>query len=379
MQRILYFDNAATTYPKPQSVYSAAFRGARYLAGNPGRSGHDLSLGSAQAVYLCREKIARLFGADPEGVVFTLNATYAINIAIKSVLKKGDHVLISDIEHNSVFRPVAALAKRGYITYDVYQAYSDPQLLLASVKSKLRPNTALLCACHHSNICSLTLPLKELCGFCAENGIISLIDASQSAGSVPINMKSCKADILCAPAHKGLYGIMGCGIAVFSDRYDFGKITRTVIEGGNGVNSYDPFMPDFLPERFECGTQAVPAINALSSGIDFINSVGIENIAAHYKRLYTIAHDRLSSIDGVTVHGGDKGSILLFSVRNRPSEYIGELLNKYGICIRSGFHCSPLAHKKLMTPNGACRISFGVFNTEKQTLELCNTLRSIIK
>ena len=381
MERILYFDNAATTFPKPVSVLERVNSAIRFRGGNPGRSAHRLSVAASDEVLDCREKVASFFGGGSDNVVFTLNATYAINLALKAVLKKGDHVLISDIEHNSVLRPVAALAERGFITYDIYKASSEPEEVLSSIRENLNKNTALVCACHHSNVCNLLQPIGDIGRFCRRHGIKTLVDASQSAGCFPIDIKNDDIDILCAPGHKGLYGITGCGFVIFGDKYDFGTDTNTFAEGGNGVASKELSMPSFLPERFEAGTLAVPAIAALSAGIDFVKGIGVDRIREHDRRLFRMAEYELSRIHGITVHDHTPGPILLVSADSLPSEELAARLDGHGICVRAGFHCAPLAHKKLGTPEkfGACRVSFGAFNTEKEVFELCRAFKNILK
>ena len=380
MERILYFDNAATTFPKPQSVISKVTNSIRYRGGNPGRSAHRLSLYAADDVLECREKVASLFGGTADSTVFTLNSTYAINLALKAVLKKGDHVLISDIEHNSVLRPIDAMAQNGLITYDIYSASFDHDEVLSSIRSKLTERTALVCVCHHSNICNILQPIGEIGRFCRKRGIKMLVDASQSAGCFPINMEADCIDMLCAPGHKGLYGISGCGFVLFGNNCDFGKETNTFVEGGNGIASKTMTMPDFLPERFEAGTLSLPAISALSAGIDFVNNTKMYRIRENDRYLFRFAEYELSRMQGLTVHNQTPGAILLVSAKKLPSEELASKLNEFGICVRAGFHCSPLAHQKLNTPQtGACRISFGAFNTESETKELCRAFKNILR
>ncbi len=379
MKKLIYFDNAATTFPKPLSVSAAAARVINTYCANPGRSSHRLSLRASEAVYACRERIAEAFGGKVENVVFTSCATHSINLALKSTLRAGDHVLISDIEHNAVFRPVSELARRGYITFDFYSSSLPLKRMLAEINAKIKPNTALICACHHSNICNVTLPIGEIGKLCRRKGILFLVDASQSAGSIKINVEKQCIDMLCAPAHKGLYGIPGCGFTVFSETPR--KISRfsTFIEGGNGIDSKNPFMPDFLPDRFEAGTLPLPAIDALSAGLDFVAKQGIENIYQKEKRLCALMRAGLSSIDGVNIHSKDDGSIMLFSVNGIKSESFAQMLDKHGVCVRAGTHCAPLAHKLLSTPeDGALRVSFGAFNTESEVIYFSDLCRRLV-
>ncbi len=380
MERIIYLDNAATTFPKPSEVISEVTSTLRSGCGNPGRSSHRLSLAAANTVYKCRSRIVSLFGGKEDNVVFTVNATGALNLAIKTTLRKGDHVLISDIEHNSVLRPVHSLKEKGLISYDIYTAFEDPDRQISELKKKIKPNTAMICACHHSNICNLTLPIKEIGAFCRKSGIIFLVDASQSAGILPINTENFYIDLLCAPGHKGLYGPPGAGFVIFGERFDE-QLTDTFCEGGNGVRSLSPLMPDFLPDRLEAGTLPLIPISGLSKGIDFINKFSPGTIFEKEKRLCTLMRDRLAGSNKIRFYDQKAGSILLFSVSGLVSEKVAAYLDEQGICVRAGFHCSPLAHRKLGTPenDGAVRVSFGAFNTERDVNDFCFYMERFIK
>ena len=377
--RPIYFDNAATTFPKPECVCRAVSKAVRYLCANPGRSSHRLSVAAAEKVYGCRCKLAATFGGAEERAVFTLSATYAINLAVKSILRRGDHVLISDIEHNATLRPIAELAQRSLITYDVYKTCPSPSETAKNVAALIKPNTRLVCACHHSNICNITLPLREIGSICKRHGAYFLVDASQSAGSHKIDLEADLIDVVCLPAHKGLYGIPGCGAVIFGSRLDPAELS-TVIEGGNGVGSSSVLMPSFLPERLEAGTLPLPAIIGLSAGLDFVSAVGQSTLLRHEKQLYTLLSNELSDVRGITVHTKNSGSILLLSADGILSEDLARELDGYGICVRAGLHCAPLAHQKLNTPNdGAVRVSFGAFNTEREVKQLVYACQRIVK
>ncbi len=385
MEKTIYLDNAATTFPKPAEVISEVGSVLRYRCGNPGRSGHKIAVSASQTVYDCREKLASMFGGEAENVIFTSNATHAINLALKTTLRRGNHVLISDIEHNSVLRPIAALAKRGLICYDIYEASEDPEVLIRNISRLVRPNTAMVCANHHSNICNFIIPIRPLGEFCRRHGFIFLVDASQSAGILPINVKTDCIDLLCAPGHKALYGPPGIGFALFGERFsDFECLPDTLLEGGNGINSAERFMPDFLPERLEAGTLALPAIAGLSKGIDFVRSFPQKRIHAYESELCSYLRSKLSELGGIRFYHDKNGSVLLFSVLGCNSESFASYLDGYGICVRAGLHCSPLAHKKLGTPpDGAVRVSFGAFNSERDvrdfTMASDKILRSVKK
>ena len=376
----IYFDNAATTFPKPPSVITATMECMERYCGNPGRGSHPLAMRSAEQVYLAREAVAELFHAPSENVIFTLNTTYALNLAIKGVMAGGGHVLISNIEHNSVLRPVAKLAKDKKITYSIFDGYnggdSSPRTILSSIISKMRRDTKLLVCAHSSNICSYSLPIREIGALCRRHGILFCVDAAQSAGHLPIDMEADSIDILCLPAHKGLYSPQGCGIMILRR----GLQLDTLIEGGNGVSSLEPSMGTTSPERYEGGTLCTPAIAGLCAGIDFIKSYGIDEIAGHSRRLWLQAVERLKRIKNITVLDPTPGSVLLFTANNIPSDTLGEELGKNGFCLRTGYHCAALAHKALGTPDGgALRISFGVFNTADEVDLLCHELESMLR
>lgn len=291
-----------------------------------------------------------------------MNTTYALNMLIKGILREGDHVLISDMEHNSVFRPIYHLAEEGLIEYDVFSTEclwknASIETLCKNISSLIRPNTRLLICTHASNICSLMLPLREIGRLCNKHGIFFAVDAAQSAGHTDIHMSELGIDALCAPAHKGLCGIQGAGLLALSEKCHL----ETLIEGGNGMYSLEGNMPTELPERLESGTLPTPALAGLCEGIRFVRSMGCEEIGAHERALYRKLRDRLMDIDGIKVFLPEKeGSILLFSVAGKSSESVAAELAKEGICLRAGYHCSALGHKTLGTPDGgAVRVSFG--------------------
>lgn len=378
---MIYLDNAATSFPKPRPVCDEVNKCMRFYCGNPGRGAHSLSMAAAEKVYECREVAADILGCEhPENIIFTLNTTYALNMAIKGILRPGDHVIISDIEHNSVFRPIYRLADAGIITYDVFSSMTGDSRrsavrICASIAKLIRSNTRLVICTHASNICSVTLPIKEIAAFCHRHKILFALDAAQSAGHMPIDMRQMGIDILCAPGHKGLLGPAGCGILALGNDISL----DTLVEGGNGVNSLEGYMPDFPPERYETGTVAVPAIAGLCEGIKVVKSMDIDNICRHEHLLYERARERLASLKNVELYVPEyMGSVLLFNIKNVPSDQVGRGLNERGICARSGFHCSPLAHKTIGTPSdGAVRVSFGIYNTLSDIDALYNAVKSI--
>lgn len=383
---IVYLDNAATSFPKPERVYKEVDNCLRNYCGNPGRSAHVLAMQASEKIYECRERLASFFSFQfPERIVFTQNTTYALNMAIKGLVSHGDHILISDMEHNSVYRPVSALAKIGYADYSVFKTISDGRPLSSeeirhSILSLIRPGqTKLLICAHVPNISSAARPIEMIGDLCRRNGISFILDAAQSAGHLNINMKQANIDVLCAPAHKGLFGTQGCGFMILSE--DCPKLA-TVIEGGNGLNSLESDMPDLTPERLESGTLPTPAIAALSEGIGFLSELSPKEVHRHEVMLYNRLANALSSpeIKATIYTPSAAGSVLLFNVKGHSSEEIAQVLSKNGICVRSGYHCSALGHKTLGTvADGAVRVSFGFFNKLSDIDRLYKTLSEYFK
>ncbi|MBR4880352.1 MAG: aminotransferase class V-fold PLP-dependent enzyme, partial [Clostridia bacterium] len=288
---MIYLDNAATTYPKPERVYREVDRCISEYCGNPGRGGHSMSAAAARAVYDCRYELSQLFSADAENVVFTLNTTYALNMAIKGIVREGDHIIISNMEHNSVLRPVIATG----CDYDIFDAAGSTEAVLCEINSLLTPRTRMIVCTHRSNVCPIRLPIKAIGGLCRQRGIVFIVDAAQSAGVYPIDMKECCIDALCFAGHKSLYGIQGVGGVIFSKRYkgESAKKLHTLVEGGSGVASLEEYMPSLLPERLEAGTLPTPAIAGLCEGIRTVRETGISHIREHEIMLYRRMRERL--------------------------------------------------------------------------------------
>ncbi len=367
---MIYLDNPATSFPKPPQVIEEATRCMREYCGNGGRGSHALALASAEAIFRCRQAAAELFSFPaPENVIFTWNATMALNMAIKGLVRRGNHVLISDMEHNAVFRPVYKLAKEGLIKYDVFPTFpletqERDEKILAGIERLLTPKTKLLICAHASNICSSALPLEKIGRLCRKKGLWFVVDAAQSAGHLPIDMTEMHIDALCVPGHKGLFGVQGSGMLLLGEDI----VAETLIEGGNGVNSLEGKMPRFSPERYESGTLPTPSIVGLYEGIRFVQDIGVERIGAHLRRLNQQLQNRLQSMEGIEVAVPNSvGSVLLFRTRDIPADRLGGMLNELGFCVRTGFHCAALAHKTLKTPpTGAVRVSPSIFTTAEE-------------
>lgn len=374
---LIYLDNAATSYPKPPEVYGEVMKAMMQYGGNAGRGIHRLSMEAAEKIYECRCEAAKLLGvSEPERVFFTLNATHGINTVIKGLLRKGDHVIISNMEHNAVFRPIYKMAKKGLISYDVFDAtLPRSEDVCANIASKMRRSTKLVICAHASNICSLTLPVEEIGRLCRACGVLFVLDGAQSAGRKPIDVDKMAIDALCVPSHKGLLGPQGSGMVLLGK----GVILDTLTEGGNGVNSLLGDMPELSPERYEAGTLPLPAIAGLCEGLRFVSSVGEARIDAHEKGLFKKARDGLLHIDGVTVHmPRHEGSVISFNIDGISADAVGEELNSYGICVRSGYHCSALGHRSLGTEKeGTVRVSFGIFNNSEDVERLTEAVKII--
>ncbi len=384
---MIYLDNAATTFPKPLAVPEKMRKFMLCCGGNPGRGAHSLAQAAASEVYGCRESAAEMFGAsDTDRVFFTLNTTHGINTVLKGILKEGDHVLISDMEHNAVWRPIHKMASVGRIEYDIFPTLAACRQngvadICSEIERRLRPNTRAVVCIHTSNICSVALPIKEIGELCRRRGIFFLVDAAQSAGHTHINVEKMNISALCVPGHKGLYGPQGSGFTVLGKDI----VLDTLCEGGNGIESLSSEMSMIAPERYEAGTVAAPCIAGLCEGMAFVRRQGIDYIGGYEEYLCRRSVERLGNIDGVRLYMREHlGSTVLFSLDSMPSERVAEALNGSGICVRAGFHCAPLAHKTLCTPeDGAVRMSFSVFNTpqeiERAIMQISNLARLCAK
>lgn len=369
---MIYFDNAATTYQKPIEVYRDLINAVFLYGGNPGRSSHALSIMASQKVYDVREKVASFCHFDkPEKVVFTENATYALNMAIKSSINSFCHVLISDIEHNAVYRPIEKQRSFGRIEYDIFHVKDDVE---GEIIKKIRPKTKFIICNLASNISGYSIPISILSDIRQRYGISIIADASQLVGHEDINLQKSPIDILCAPSHKGLFGIQGSGFAIFcGDIYP-----ESWVEGGSGNDSKNPNMPRDLPERMEGGTLPTPAILSLGAGIDFINRIGMSRIDRRLKDLTDYAKKSLLSVENLHVLFPVGNGIVSFLFPPFSPEEIAEYLSENGIYVRAGFHCAPLAHQKIGTcDTGAVRVSFSYFNTFDEIDQLVFVLRKI--
>ena len=374
---MIYLDNAATTYPKPQSVIKAVDDALKKSA-NPGRSGHTLSQSTAISVYEVREKLKDMFSAPAvENVVFTLNCTHAINYVLKGLIKSGDRIVTSSFEHNAVMRPLEKLKKQG-VHVDIAEVYpDDKETTVRSFSRLINTNTKLVICTAASNVIGLKMPIKEIGMMCKQFGISFCVDAAQLAGVCDINMKECNIDYLCIAAHKGLYAPMGTGVLITKDnRLD------TIIEGGTGTASIMLNQPNDLPEMLESGTINVPGIIGLGAGIDFVKSKGFDKIYNHEMGLVKRLYKQLKSTPGVKLYTPEPDDnyapVLSFNINGLNSVDSASKLNSLGFATRAGLHCAPFAHKRIGTiESGTVRICPSVFTSSQDIDKFAAAVRQI--
>jgi cysteine desulfurase family protein len=366
----IYFDNAATTWTKPESVIKGMNDFNNSIGANPGRSGHHKSVEAGNILFSTREILAQLFNiADPLRIAFTSNITHSLNIILFGMLNSGDHLITSSIEHNSVMRPLRELEKRGVqltIVKCDKECMIDPQ----DIRKSIKPNTKLILITHASNVTGTILPIEEIGQIASEHGIPFCIDSAQTAGSAEIDIKKFNIDLLCFTGHKGLFGPMGTGGLYIRNGLE--KFIKPLIFGGTGSLSDSENQPDFMPDKYESGTLNVIGIAGLYEGVKFIQDTGMENINSKEISLLKEFIDGISGIKKITLYGTDnlkkRSAISSFNIDGiSPSEISLYLDENYGIAARSGLHCAPAAHKTIGSfPTGTCRLSFSYFNTYEE-------------
>lgn len=371
------FDNAATTFPKPFSVRRTLVNAINLYGGNAGRGGHVLANRTSEMVYNVREKVASFFDAKTENTIFCLNCTHALNTAIQGIVNKGDHVVISSVEHNSVFRPVVALAESGKIKYSIAQVYPDKEQTLSEFKKCIRPETKAIICTIASNVTGQIMPYKEIASLCKENNICMIADGAQACGVLPVKLSD-GINILCTAGHKGLYGITGTGILITDGKYPI----RPLMQGGTGSVSAQPSQPDFLPDSLESGTQGIIGISTIKAGIEFIEEKTLDRIYIEETRLCNQFIKSLSEENEVIIYRNDICEyvpIVSFNIAGIEPETVAEELNKDGFCLRAGLHCAPLAHQTLGTLSGTVRFAPSVFNNSREVLQLSNSIKKCVR
>ena len=360
----IYFDNAATSHPKPPSVIKAVERALTETNANPGRSGHRAAIEAARSVLSCREKLARLLGAaDPMNVVHCFNCTDALNLAIKGSLRVGDHVIATQLEHNSVLRPLNTLAKRKRISLTLVSPRPDGFVDPDDIRHAITPCTALIVCTHASNVTGAIQPVAAIGQVARSAGVRYLIDGAQALGGMPVDVRALGCDLYAFPGHKSLLGPQGTGGLYIAD----GLRLNPLREGGTGTDSQSLLQPDTLPERYESGTVNLPGIAGLAAGCDYI-APRLSQIMMHERELTQALFDGLAAMDGVTLYSpaqeAGRAGIVCFNVGDKSSAQVADTLSRRDIAVRGGLHCAPGAHRFLGTLNrGAVRASLGHANT----------------
>lgn len=364
---MIYLDNGATSYPKPAGMLQAMHECMRDYCGNPGRSGHRMSIRSGEEIYKTRNELGKLFKIkDCSRIVFTSNATEALNLGIKGILRSGDHVLTSAMEHNSVLRPLKTLEKEGVET-TIVRCAGDGTINMGMLQDKIRENTKLIVITHASNVTGTIMPIKEIGEIAKQRNIYFMVDAAQSAGCLPIDVMDMNISLLAMPGHKGLLGPMGTGLLYVREDLQL----KPLKEGGTGTKSRELDQPYEFPEGYEAGTVNVPGIVGLGYSAGYVSKMGVDHIRAHEEGLVASLDGGLRNIRGVTVYGPldpkKKTGIVTFNLNGMDCEEVCYNLNsEYRIASRGGFHCAALAHKTIGTYDiGAVRFSVGPFNTKR--------------
>ena len=376
----VYLDNAATSWPKPEEVYRAVDRFMRQVGATPGRGGHRREEEAQRIADETRQALAQLFHApDPQGVVFTMNATQAINMALKGLLRPGDHVVTSSIEHNALWRPLKALERTG-VRVTAVPCAPDGTLDPAAVEAALRPETRLVAMLHASNVLGTILPVAEIGAVCRRHGVLFLVDAAQTAGALPIDMEAMGIDLVAFAGHKGLYGPHGTGGLVVRP----GVELETWVEGGSGVESASETMPQALPARLEAGSHNAAGIAGLLEGARFVLAEGVERIRAHEMELTGLLLEGLREMPGTSILGpadlARRTAVVSVTVEGYSPDQLAAVLDQvFDVATRAGLHCAPQAHRTAGTLDcGALRFSPGYFNTAEDVRYALESLEQII-
>lgn len=378
---MIYFDNGATTFPKPKRVLMAVNEAMQTYGANPGRSGHMMSLRGAEKIFECRENAAKLFDLDnPENVIFTNNCTMALNTVIKGVLNPGDHAVISSVEHNAVVRPLEYLKEKG-VEYSVAKCIPyDDDKTIENFRNEFKDNTKLVICTQASNVFGIRLPVERISALCKIHNILFCVDAAQSAGVIDITLKNSGIDFLCTAGHKGLYGPMGTGILAINTE----KNCSSLIQGGTGSDSINSKQPEILPDKYESGTPNLPGIAGLNEGIKYVISKTPKKIANYEIELAKKLYDELSLNNNIILYTkrpdiDNSVAVVSFNHKNYDSETLAGILDKkYNIALRAGLHCSPFAHKAFNTiKTGTVRAVMSTFTTAPMINYLISSLSKI--
>jgi cysteine desulfurase family protein len=365
---VIYLDSAATTFQKPPAVAAAMGRAMNTMT-SPGRGGHPAAMLAADTAFACRSELAELFGLqNPENVVFTLNATHALNLAIKTLVPPGGRAVISGYEHNAVTRPLRALEAQISVAESPLFSAADAVRAFAET---ITPETHAVICTHVSNVFGFILPVEEIAALCRRRGVPLVIDASQSAGVLPLDMGALGAAFAAMPGHKGLYGPQGTGVLLCGEG---GPPVRTLLEGGTGSVSLQQEMPEFLPDRLEAGTHNMPGIAGLLEGVRYVREQGMDAICRRERELTLLLAEGLRTVSGLRIHAlpglRQQTGVLSVVPETGDVERLGQQLAERGIAVRAGLHCAPLAHRSAGTlETGTVRLSVSAFNTRREIYE----------
>ncbi len=377
---MIYLDNAATSYPKPACVKESVCKALTFYGANPGRGGHRMSIATAERVFEVRETAAKLFGAaTPADVSFTHNATSAINYALYGLCLQGKHVVVSSLEHNAVMRPLETLKKQGTRVTVVTVDPTDDAATVAAFTRAITPQTAAIVCTHASNVTGEVLPIREIGRIAFARHIPFVVDASQTAGLLPIHMKRDNVDFLCMPGHKGLYGPTGTGLLIRSNRYTL----QPMICGGTGSDSASWEQPTEWPDQMESGTVNVVGILGLGAAMRWVMANGVEKMHCREMMKLQFLYRQLKSIPNVKVYGCTPKlwrhvSLLSFNLDGCHSEEVAAMLDDEGVAVRAGLHCAPSAHRHIGTEDcGTVRLSLSAFTTVAELEKLCKIIVKI--
>jgi cysteine desulfurase/selenocysteine lyase len=376
---LIYLDNAATSHPKPENVYARVDDVLRHFSANPGRAGHGMAVEADRVIFEARESLAALFGiSHSDRIIFTPNATAALNLALKGLLRPGEHCVTTTMEHNSVTRPLKFLSQLGV---EVTKVGASPDGVIGpgEITSAIRGNTKLIAVTHASNVIGTITPIEDIIGAAHERGVPVLLDAAQTAGGIKINVEKLGVDLLACPGHKGLYGPQGTGFLYISENVRL----KPIIYGGTGSRSDIEAMPDFLPDRYEAGTMNTPGIAGLGAGAEFVMSEGSDKIRAHEVGLCGRLIEGLAAVNGVKLYGvmdpDRRAPVVSFNIEGIDPATVGDRLDsEFDIAVRVGIHCAPDAHRTMGSfPKGAVRMSPGYFNTADEIGRAIEAVRKI--
>lgn len=379
---MIYVNNAATTWPKPEGVYRQMNDFPRKFGLNPGRAGSLGISAMERKIFEVRKKVGDLINtSDYSRVIFTSGSTESLNMGIKGLLERGDHVITTELEHNSVLRPLKKLERDKGIELSLLKINKEGKIDITELASKIKDNTRLIVTTHASNVIGTLLDIKEIGQLAQKRGITYLVDAAQTAGLFEIDIKEMGIDLLALAGHKSLYGPAGIGVLYIGEGIEL----DTIKEGGTGTNSLATYQPDILPDKYEAGTPNIAGIVGLGAGIDFITDTGCERIKEDELKLTERLLDGLKALDKIIIYGKldikRRAPVVGFNIQGMASAELAYILeNRFNILVRAGLHCAPLLHRALGTDKqGMVRVSFSYFNTQEEVDFLLNSLEEIIE